>query len=233
MAQPPGSETLRLAHARDQRRQHPEAGAHLGDELVGRGGVDDAGRGNVQRLAVIGGLAGALAADHDVDAVIAEDALEQADVGEARHVVEDQGLLGEEARDHQRQRGVLGARDRDGAVERPAADDTNAIHFFSPRGPLRAHPLRRPLSRPDCGESRERPPISASAAATSSALRPRACSLRRLRFSRKRADSRSLRAAHFSALPGLIMAAISKHAARGAATVRRAGALARIAPIWQ
>jgi hypothetical protein len=54
----------------------------------------------VQRQAVIGGLARALAAGHDVDAVIAEDALEQADVGKARNVVEDQGLLGEEACDH-------------------------------------------------------------------------------------------------------------------------------------
>ena len=68
------------------------------------------GSGNVQRLAVVGGLAGALAGGHDVDAVIAEDALEQHDVGKPRHVVEDQRLLGEEARDHQRQGGVLGAR---------------------------------------------------------------------------------------------------------------------------
>ena len=73
-------------------------------------------------------LARPLAADHDVDAVIAEDALQQADVGEPRHVVEDERLIGQQARDHQRQRGVLGAGDRDGAVERPAADDANAIH---------------------------------------------------------------------------------------------------------
>jgi hypothetical protein len=33
-------------------------------------------------------------------------------------------------------------------------------------------------------------------------------------------ESRSLRAAHFSALPRLIMAASSKHAVRGAATER-------------
>ena len=52
----------RLTHARDERRQHPKACPHLGHQLVGGGGVDDAGRGNVQRLAVIGGLAGALAA---------------------------------------------------------------------------------------------------------------------------------------------------------------------------
>ena len=42
----------------------------------------------MQRLPVILGLARTLAADHDVDAVIAEDALKLADVGEPRHVVE-------------------------------------------------------------------------------------------------------------------------------------------------
>jgi len=62
------------------------------------------------------------------DAVIAEDALQLRDVGEPRHVVEDQRLLGQEACYHQRQRGVLGAGDRDGAIELVAADDTNAIH---------------------------------------------------------------------------------------------------------
>ena len=57
-----GQRHARLAHAREQRRDHPEARPHLGDEIVGRGGVDDVGGGDVQRLAVIGGLAGALAA---------------------------------------------------------------------------------------------------------------------------------------------------------------------------
>ena len=50
------------------------------------------GGGDVQGLAVERGLAGALAGDHDVDAVIAEDALEQAHVGEPRNVVEDERL---------------------------------------------------------------------------------------------------------------------------------------------
>ena len=62
-----------------------------------------------------------------------------ADVGEPRHVVEDQRLLGQQARDHQRQRGVLRARDRNGAVEAVAADDANAIHY---------HPSRSTPDRP-------------------------------------------------------------------------------------
>ena len=82
----------------------------------------------MQRLAVVGSLAGALAADHDVDAVVAEDALQQRHVGETRHVVERQRLIGQEAGDHQRQRGVFRARDRNRAVEPPAAEDANAIH---------------------------------------------------------------------------------------------------------
>ena len=193
----------RLAHAGDQRRDHPEARAHFRDQLVGRGGVDDAGGRNVQRLAVIGGLAGALAARHDVDAVIAEDALKQRHVGEPRHVVEDQRLLGQQRRDHQRQRGVLRARDRDGAVERPAADDANAIHNY----PHWA--WRGPTPGSDCGESRDlRLPLwhlspgESSPCCARASARARACSLRRLRFSRNAADSRSLRAAHFCRFAG-------------------------------
>ena len=82
----------------------------------------------MQRAAGIGIFARALARDHDVDAVIAEDALQQLDVGEPRRVVEDERVLGQKARDHQRQRGVLGARYRDRAVEALTTDDPNTIH---------------------------------------------------------------------------------------------------------
>ena len=63
-----------------------------------------------------------------VDAVIAEDALELRHVGEPRHIVEDERVLGEQARDHQGQGGVLGAGNRNGAVKRLTADDADAIH---------------------------------------------------------------------------------------------------------
>jgi hypothetical protein len=36
-----GQRHLRLAAAREQRAQHPEAGAHLGDKFIGRGRVGD------------------------------------------------------------------------------------------------------------------------------------------------------------------------------------------------
>ena len=79
-------------------------------------------------------VAGALALHHDVDAVIAEDVLQQLDVGETRHVFQHQRVVGEQARDHQRQRGVLGAGNRNRAVKRLAADDANAVHEI-PRAP--------------------------------------------------------------------------------------------------
>ena len=57
------------------------------------------------------------------------------DVGEPRHIVEGERLLGEEARDHQRQRRVLRPGNRNRAVEPPAADNAYAIHHH-PRGNL-------------------------------------------------------------------------------------------------
>src|SRR6478672_5382779 len=86
----------------------------------------------MQGLALIGAVSGPLARGHDVDAMIAEDALQLRDVGEPRHVVEDQRLLGQQSRDHQRQRGILRARDRNSAVELVAANDTNTVHTDFP-----------------------------------------------------------------------------------------------------
>ena len=119
---------LRLAHARDQRRDHPETRAHFRNQIVRGDSVDDARGDDVDGVAVLLALARPLAGHHHVDAVVGQDALQQAHVGEPRHVVENERLIGEQARDHQRQGRVLGARDRDRAVERPSADDTNAIH---------------------------------------------------------------------------------------------------------
>ena len=84
------------------------------------------------------------------------------DVGEARDVVEGQRLVGEQAGDHQRQGGVLGAGNRDRAVQAVAADDADAVHEGRPRchenrpkppGPAVAH-WRAGLSQ-DWGRSKE------------------------------------------------------------------------------
>ena len=145
IAQPPGSETARFAHAREQRRDHPEARPHARDEIIGRGRVDD--RLGAQMRGLAGGrlFAEPLAVDRIVDAVVAEDAHELADVGEARQVFQRQRLVGQQRGDHQRQRGVLGAGNRDHALELGAAADLNAIHaWFLLAGARRArlHRLR-------------------------------------------------------------------------------------------
>ena len=80
-------------------------------------------------------LARALAGHHHVDAVIGQDALEQIDVGEPRHVVENEGLIGEQARDHQRQGSVLRAGNGNRAVQRAPPDDANTIHAPTPVRP--------------------------------------------------------------------------------------------------
>src|SRR5471030_3408839 len=98
---------------------------------------------DVQRAPAIRVVARAFTRDHDIDAVIAENALEQNDVGKAGNIVEDQRVLGEQARDHQRQSGILGARYRDRAVEPLAADDAYSIHDapLSPSEPRLQMPL--------------------------------------------------------------------------------------------
>ena len=77
-------------------------------------------------------VAGAAAMDGDIDAVVLEDLFELLDVGEARHVFEDQRLGGEQRGDHQRQRGVLGAGNGDFAPQLVATDETDAIHAEFP-----------------------------------------------------------------------------------------------------
>src|SRR6185312_15803255 len=84
---------------------------------------------DVDGAAVLGIDARALAGDQNVDAVIAQDALELDDVGEPRHVLEDQRVLGQQPGDHQRQRGVLGARDRNRPGEALTADNAYSIHL--------------------------------------------------------------------------------------------------------
>jgi hypothetical protein len=83
-----------------------------------------------------------LAGDHDVDAVIAENALQLDDVGETRHIFEDQRVRGQQTGDHQGQRGVLGARDRDRAIEPLSADDAYPVHSRpAPRSRSRPRPI--------------------------------------------------------------------------------------------
>ena len=56
-----GQRHLRFMHPRHERRDHPETGAHPRHQFVRRRGIDDIGRRNVQGLALIFTIAGALA----------------------------------------------------------------------------------------------------------------------------------------------------------------------------
>ena len=84
--------------------------------------------GDPEGLAVARALTRPLAGDGDIDSVIAKDTGEQIDVGKPRNVVERQRLAGEKARNHQRQRSVLGTADRDGALQALAADNADTVH---------------------------------------------------------------------------------------------------------
>ena len=139
---------------------------------------------------------GALAAHHVVDAVIGEDALQQRHVGEVGDVLQRQPLVGQKARDHQRQGGVLGAGDRDRADETAAADNANAIH--------------QPESPVGLGASGRAPPF------VGSAERSRCCALRRFRLIRKASASRRWRSLRASppCLERSLIAALSSRALR-------------------
>ncbi len=118
----------RFAHAGEQRRDDPEARAHLGHQIIGRGRVDDRPGAQMRRLAGSRLLAEAFAVDRIVNSVIAEDAGELIDVGESRQVLQGQRLIGQKGRDHQRQRGVFCAGNRDDPLQPGSAADLNAIH---------------------------------------------------------------------------------------------------------
>ena len=62
--------------------------------------------------------------------MVAQDADEQVDVGEVRDVFQRQPVFRQQAGDQQRQRGVLGAGNRNRAVERSTAVDPDPIHKF-------------------------------------------------------------------------------------------------------
>ena len=66
-------------------------------------------RRQADRLPGLGRLAGPAAGDRVIDAEIAHDPQEGGDVREPRHIAELERLLGQEARDHERQGRILGA----------------------------------------------------------------------------------------------------------------------------
>ena len=152
-----GQRHIRVAATGQQRAEHPEAGAHLRDEIIVRVRAGDGPGGEAQGApaGLVGGVRpetrkppglligqgeaaldgggqgfpGAAGIEHfDLDAEFRQQAGQGGDVGEARHVGEDQRLVGQEARDHQRQGGVLGAGNGNFPVKRVAAGKPDPVH---------------------------------------------------------------------------------------------------------
>src|SRR5271155_1986586 len=119
-------------------------------------------------------LARPLAIDRPVDAVVAEDLDELADVSQPRQILQRQRLIGQQRRDHQRQRGVLGPRNRNRALQLGAPANLYAIHRprpsprpkrlsnFKPARPARRTPARRPASAHPAPRGRVAAPCAAS-----------------------------------------------------------------------
>jgi hypothetical protein len=63
--------------------------------------------------------------------MVAEDTLQMRNDGKARHVFEDHRFLGQQPRDHQRQRRIFRTRNLNVAIQLVAADNANAIHAKS------------------------------------------------------------------------------------------------------
>ena len=125
--------------------------------------------------------------------MIAEDVRELGDVGEARQIFQGQRLIGHEGRNHQRQRRVLGARNRDDPVQRAAAANLYAIHPLSstpnPIDRMNAPPGRPRRQLPGSRDVR----ASGLSDGAASAARARCCALRRFKFSRSDAARRARR----------------------------------------
>ena len=103
----PGHGDRGPAEAGDHRAHHDDAGPHAPHELVG-GAVVQVFRGVDAQLAVVEGHVGAQRAQH----------LDHGeDVGDARHAADSRRLVGQQARGHQLERGVLGAGQDDLARE--------------------------------------------------------------------------------------------------------------------
>ena len=126
-----GQGDLGLAHARQNGRDDPEARPHARDQLVGGGRVHDAPGVQMNRLASGGVIAGPLAVYAVIHALVAQNAQELRAIGQARHIVEGEGGVGEQRRDHERQGRVLGARNRDHAIQGLSADDPDPVHSSS------------------------------------------------------------------------------------------------------
>ena len=108
----------RIAEPRQKRPKHEDGCAHPADKVIGRDGVWDLFRLHRHGVAV---------ALH-LRAMLLKQLRHGVDVGQARHVRERDLSVGQERRREQGQRRILGAADRDLAVQWPPTYDADAVH---------------------------------------------------------------------------------------------------------
>ncbi len=114
-----------FAEARDERAHDDDAGAHGAHQLVGAQPLQRAAGAHAQLVAVLG----------DVRPEGAQHRHHGGDVGDARHVPEHAGLVGEQARGQQLERRVLGTRQDDLALQpacRPGRAGARRVRSFRP-----------------------------------------------------------------------------------------------------
>ncbi len=102
--------------------------ARIFETTIRGGRIDDGAAGEIDGAGIALFLALASAVDGDIDPMIAEDAQKLFNVGQMRHVFERQRVARQKGSDHQRQSGVFRSRDRNGALEFVAAQNSDAIH---------------------------------------------------------------------------------------------------------
>ena len=143
MAQPPGSDTRARPHRASERPEDEDRGPHLADQIVGGGNRRDVfGRQfdymPAGRDCFVGG---------DGDTMLDEQVRHGRDVRQIWSILQDQSFLRQHAGGHQRQCRILGAPDRNYAVERHTTLDPDPVHRFVLRAADRIA-RRRPIGGP-------------------------------------------------------------------------------------
>ena len=110
-----------LTGARDEGPDDPKGSAHLCDEVLRCAGCGNFFSGEFDLFFL--GVVAALSAESF------EQFGEDGGIGEVGDVIEGEGLVGEEARDHHREDGVFGAADGDGSIEGISAGNLDALCF--------------------------------------------------------------------------------------------------------
>ena len=117
-----------LTHPRQKRCNDPEAGPHARHQLRRGGGIDDITGGQRNAVALPLALINALAADSRIHPVIADNPHQQADIRQARNIVQCECFPRQQAGNHQGQSRIFSPADHNGAMQRLAADNPDTIH---------------------------------------------------------------------------------------------------------